>query len=720
MRFLTMAAAMLCGVDALAFGPSGNPDDQIRLYWQGDVRMASNIVEIGCNVAMNGDSAIYDYETLRIRKPAFVRKELTAAKSAGLDYVHYLKIANHQALGAKYPTVGRDRSKDFRVPDLSDERCFSELKAAAVAALDITPLDDPNLVGIQPSSEVRDRSHPSFTPMLAARYRAHSGREIPTEATGRFAPNWRDMEDFPVGRVIPDDWPLYDFYSWFWREGDRWNEYQSFVAEEVSKRTGGRVWTYYDPVVRTPPVWGSGGSVTLVNHWVYCQPDPYSISHLVSEENAMARGRLGQGVMVQIQDIAYRATMAPKELPEGKLPPAWYRACPDTKFLTCPHDMMREAIWGAYSRRTDGVCHYGFNSLFGLSPEEYAESNAKGYFTSDTKTREVIADMARRIGIPLGPLLRAAPEHAPRVAVLESAPSAFFAARYTWGWAGSVFDVGLLAVKASLMPYVLYTEQIRRDGIPASVETLLLPGCEVLTETEFAAIKAFQKRGGIVLADMWCVPGILPDGDIPEFVRTKMGDADYAAIGAAADKLLKTISVKHLPYVVTSTRDLIAHARKAGSAADLLVVYNDRRTLGDDVGQWNAVLEKGLPASGKVSLARKAGAVYDLERHCRVDFEIVCGRTRLTVDLKPADGVALLVADRPLAPLSVRTSGNDVTVTSADRDVMIPIGVTVPGRRTFYGVVKNGVWSKSFDGGAVGASVKNLADGSVTSASPGD
>ena len=418
-----------------------------------------------------------------------------------------------------------------------------------------------------------------------------------------------------------------------------------------------------------------------------------------------------------LQDIAYRATIAPGKLPEGKASPDWYRTCPDTKFLTCPHDMMREAIWGVYSRRTDGVCHYGLGALFGSSPEKYADNYAKsrrhGYFVSDPITSNVISDMVHRIGIPLGPLLRAAPEHEPRVAVLESAPSAFFAGRYTWGWHGPVFDARLLATKASLMPDVLYTEQIHRDGIPHTIETLLLPACEVLTKTEFAAIKAFQMRGGTVLADMWCVPGILPDGDIPEFVRTKKADADHVAIGAAADALLKTVSSKRLPYVTTSTRDLIAHARKAGSAADLLVVYNDRRTHGDYVGQWNAVLERGLPASGKVSLARKAGAVYDLEHHCRVDFEIVGSRASLSVDLKPTDGTVLLVADRPLAPLSARIRGNVVTVSSPDRDVLIPIGVTVPGRQTLYGVVRNGIWSKSFDGEAVGTSVMNLADGSV-------
>ena len=714
MRLLTSVGIVLFAASASAFGPRGNQDDQIRLYWQGDLSATKNLAELGCNAVMNGDSKIYDYAMSRIspRKRMVVSNDLAAAKSSGLDFIHYLKVANHVVLGAKYPSVNKDGSKDVRVPDLSDERCFSELKAAASAALDVTPLDDPFLVGVQPSSEVRDRSHPSFTPALAARYRSYSGKDIPAEATGRFAPNWRDLKGFPVGRVIPDDWPLFDFYTWFWREGDRWNEYQSFVADEVARRTNGRVWTYYDPVVRTPPVWGAGGSVSLVNHWTYCQPEPYNVGYVVSEENAMARGRPGQGVMAMVQDISYRATIAPKDLPSGATPPAWYRAYPNTKFLTCPHDMMREAIWSVYSRRTDGVNHYGFRALYGERPSNQNSGGSAAYFVSDPETRDVIADMAHRIGVPLGPLLRAAPERAPRVAVLEGASAAFFASRYTWGWRGEVFDAGLVATKASLMPDVLYTEQIRREGIPESVETLLLPGCEVLTETEFAAIKAFQKRGGKVLADLWCVPGILPNGDLPEFVRTKRADADYAALGAAADTLLRIVSSNRLPYVVTSTRDLIAHAREAGSAADLLVVYNDRRTHGDYVGQWNAVLEKGLPASGQVSISRMAGAVYDLERHRRVAFEPFRGRTRFGVDLPPAEGAVFLVVARPLSPLAIRVSGAVVTVTSPDKDVLIPIGVTVQGHAPYYGVVRDGCWSHAFDGDVADVVAVNLADGS--------
>ena len=191
MRFLTIAAtATLCGMHASAFGPRDNPDDQIRLYWQGSAFSSARLVEIGCNVAMNGDSGTYDFDKSRIRtgKQEIAKKEVKAAKAAGLGFVHYLKVAIHRALGPKYPTVNRDGSKDANVPDLSDERCFAELKAAAVAALNITPLDDPYLVGIQPSSEVRDRTHPSFTPTLAARYRDHSGRDIPAEATGSRAP----------------------------------------------------------------------------------------------------------------------------------------------------------------------------------------------------------------------------------------------------------------------------------------------------------------------------------------------------------------------------------------------------------------------------------------------------------------------------------------------------------------------------------------------------
>ena len=709
MRFLIAlaAAGSVWAADAASFGPKGNPDDQIRMIWGYTRPQYEDLRAIGFNTFMWSDSTTYDLAKRRVRKnkAEFVRSELARMAEDGMGFCHYLTL-NTKEMRAIFPSTNRDGSKDIHSLDVTNPECFEMLMRKANAILDAMPIDDPSYMFVMPTSEVRDHSRPSFTPVQAAAYRAASGRDVPEVVTGRFAPEWRQIDGFPVSRVIPDDYPVYDYYRWFWREGDGWNKLQTEVAREVSRRTGGRVGTTYDPVVRTPPVWGSGGEVTFVNHWTYCYPEPYRVSYAVSEENAMAKGRPGQGVATMIQCIAYRAILAPAnaEPPRGA---AWAKARPDAAILTMPHDMMREAMWCAYSRRIDGLHHHGARAII-----ETAETKGKPnrYWMSDPETKNAIRDVNAAVGVPLGPLFRAAPERAPRVAVLESAASTFLARRGTWGGSGGEFDAGLMAVKASLMPSVIYEEEIMRDGLPPSLKVLIMPCCDVLPETVYKKIVAWQLEGGIVAADDTCVPGLLPDVALPQLVRTKDGAKDHEAIAAAAMKLRVALSPFLRPYVETSSLDILGHVRSAGDA-DLVFAINDRREAGDYVGGWGAVLEKGLPASGVVTVDRKAGAVYDLVRHTPAEFRIREGKTDIPVSLNPCDGSVYLATPRPLAPLTATVSGSVVKVSSPDADVMIPVVVTLPSGRPCSGVVRNGSWSHDFGRPADGAEVLNLADG---------
>ena len=717
MRFLiAISAALVSGICAAAgFGPKGNPDDQIRMIWGYTRPQYEELLDVGFNTFMWSDSMTYDFNARRVRngRVDFVRGELARMARDGVGFCHYLTL-NTREMSKAFPVINRDGSKDTRALDVTNPECMEMLLRKANDLFDAMPLNDPSYMFVMPTSEVRDHSHPSFTPVLAAAYRASSGRDVPDVVTGRFGPEWHQISGFPVSRVIPDDYPVYDFYRWFWREGDGWNRLQTEVAREVSRRTGGRVATTYDPVVRTPPVWGSGGEVTFVNHWTYCYPEPYRTSYVVSEENAMAKGRPGQGVATMIQCIAYRAVLAPANATPSTLPD-WFKTRPDAAILTMPHDMMREAMWCAYSRRIDGLHHHGSRAIV-KTPEDPKKPKPR-YWLSDPETREAIKEVNEAVGIPLGPLLRAAPERAAQVAVLESAASAFLARRGTWGWTGDAFDMGLIATKANLMPAVIYEEEIVRDGMPPGLKVLLMPCCDVLPESVFRAIVEWQARGGAVVADGTCVPGLLPDAELPVFVRTKDGAQDHVAIAAAAERLRVALSPFVRPYVETSSLDILGHVRSAG-AADLVFAINDRREAGDYVGGWGAVLERGLPVSGEVTVDRPAGAVYDLVRHAPAKFRCREGKTDIPVSLKAGGGAGYLVAPRPLAPLAASCEGSAVTVTSADADIMIPIAVTLPGDRPRTGVVREGRWMGDFGKPADNAQILNLVTGETVSARP--
>ena len=711
MRLLTVGLLVLVSTAAVSapFGPRNNPDDQVRLCWNYIPARYASLREIGFNAFMWGDSSIYDYKNGVMKESA---KRNIANQLALMDeesgLVVCLKVGQYyRGFEDVCATVNRDGTKSLPPLDSSCPALQDAFRRGVDDMLDWMPFDNPALICIQPSTEVRDRTRPSFTPVLSAAYRRHSGHEIPEEVIGRVPPKWNQIEGFPASRVIPAGHPVYDFYRWFWQEGDCWNGLFTYVAQGVARRTGGRVFTYYDPFTRTPPVWGSGGEVTAGNHWVYCYPEPYRISFAISEENAMSRGHPGQGVMAMIQCICYRYGLATYQGAPGGSCPEWYGKRPDAQFLTLPHDMMREAMWSAFSRRVDGINHYAPAAI--LDPPE-GESYHKNYFVTDHETQHVMRELNARVSLPLGPLFRAAEERRPQVAILESAASAFLANQSTWGEGGVAFDVGLIATKANLMPAVVYEEEIERDGLPEGLEVLLMPGCEVLTEPVFKKIVAWQSRGGLIVADDGLVPGILPDGKLPEFVRLRDGEKDLSNISNAADELLKTVAPWHRPYVKTTSRDLIAHARQAGSA-DLLVVYADRRTAGETVGAWGVTLEKGLPVKGGVLVRRSAGAVYDLVRHAAVPFSCRDGKTAIGLDLVACDGAALLVTGKPLGRISVQVSGSVVTVTTRDRDVMVPISVRLPGAKPYAGVIRDGVWSHDFGKTAENVQVVNLATG---------
>lgn len=142
---------------------------------------------------------------------------------------------------------------------------------------------------------------------------------------------------------------------------------------------------------------------------------------------------------------------------------------------------------------------------------------------------------------------------------------------------------------------------------------------------------------------------------------------------------------------------------------------NDRRGPGEYAGVFDTVLDKGLPATGTVTLKRNAKAVYDLLAHKRIDCPAKDGAISLPLSLKGAEGRLFLVCDRELAPLSAAAKrvadGTEVSVITADKDIMVPIRVDGVGKKPFYGVVKGGVWSHTFAGTDAEVRVTNLADG---------
>ena len=705
-----LSGTVLANVTVPYPGPRQNPDDQTRYFWYMGEDYYPLAVAAGFNTFITAMSSTWyttkNPEAELSRRLAFLKR----MEADGVDAVDQVKLHANKKIKAEHCRLNRDGSEyaafDYLRPD-AQARMRKELTKLA-DALKVSPA----LVGVQTSSEVRDHARPSWTPESRAACRKALGFDMLPDA-GKTAPHYSRIAGFPVSRLVPEDNKYLRYCLWYWREGDGWNRYQDDVAALYNERFGRPLFSMYDPVVRTPPVWGSGGHDSIGAQWTYCNPQPCAPSFVISEQQAMARGMPGQKIWLSLQGISYRDRVAPLGKKQPADAPRWASDFPKARYITTPPDIMVEGYWTLFSRQTDGFGAYAWNSYF-----QKLDSNPKtetGYACTNPKSFLAVSNLCVSVAVPLGPLFKAVPERKPEVAILESYAQCFFASRTSFGW-GYVW--GELATLANLQPYALWEEEIARDGIPASLKVLLMPDCEVLTEKTFKAIRDFQRRGGVVVADANLVPGLMPDfllptGLLSRGARSKKAKQDTKELRRCARELRENLAWAYRPYGDSDNPDIFVHVR-SWKDADYLFAINDKRDFGDYVGPWKMLPEKGLPSKGTVTLRRTAGAVYDLVRHVTVPFTVKNGVTEIPVSYETNDGRLFLAVSRPLGKLAVSVSGGEVTVTSPDADVMIPIEIRRKGEKPFYGVIRDGKWSHAFPVAPASVSVRNLANGLKT------
>ena len=741
-----VVAAASAGVFAASCRPPVfNPEDQRRILWGVSMPLAyTNAVSCGINTiivwpidggwARLKDGKIPEHEKARLREVAGICQE------DGVWFMPYFVEVHNKTLKEQYPRIQRDGKPFTGNTDANNPAVKKHFKEY------IEPFarffaDLPSVPGAEVSSEIRDKTRPSLTEQNAAEFKASTGLDVPAEVSERAAPHWSKIKGMPKDRVIDEDFPVYAYYKWFWKTGDGWNDYQSMASDAFRRafaKKGRTAVASYSGVLRVPPLWGSGGTVDLINQWLYPYPQPYNVGYMCSQLQEMAKGRPGQRVNVGVQAISYRYYTSPMDAHIDNAP-AWTREWPNGRYITTPPDMFREALWVALSHRIDAIQIHGWNSLWDGSAQ--TGKDFKGYVYTNPETKEVLEDCFLNVAVPLGPLFRAMPELPSSVAVLESAASSILGDSAPWDWTMPGFHYGVLAVGANLSPATLYEEDIAANGVPASVKVLLCPNCDVLTRGAYEALRAFRERGGKIVGETTLCPAlgkadaILPvfsrenrqTGDTAEEVlpadiskpgRRLTGRQDDANVTATAGRIREIVAGFATPYLEADGDHILLHARSAGAAADCLFVVNDKRTYGDYVGPWRLVLEKGVPNRSVAKIRRAAAAVYDLVTHSKVAFESKEGVTSVPVSFETTQGKALLVCDRipRQMELSVRDDGGKIAVEvrSPDADMLVPFRLDGVSCKPYYAVVRGGVWTRTFDKGPFGkVSATSLIDGSA-------
>ncbi|MBT7302615.1 MAG: LamG domain-containing protein [Victivallales bacterium] len=525
-------------------------------------------------------------------------------------------------------------------------------------------------------SEIRDGTAISYHDYEREQCRRALGFDIPKEATSKRGVQYASIPGFPRDRVIPDDHRLLRFYQWFWKTGDGWNPLHTQVHKGL-KSTGRKdIWTFFDPAVRVPSIWGSGGKVDIASQWTYSYPDPIKIGQAADELFAMADGTPGQQVMKMTQIIWYRSQTAPQGEKSGAA--EWEKRIPDAKFITISPDHLREAFWCMLSRPVRGIMYHGWGSL--------VESTHGGYRYTHPETRQVLTQLVRDVVRPLGPALLQVPDRPADVALLQSFSSQMFAGRGSYGWSRSWdADMHQILQWAGLQPRIIYDEHVLRDGL-AQYKVLVMPHCDVLTRSVADRVLAFQRRGGIVVGDETLCPAVMPDILVRSARRERPADVGKRQMLAKAGELRAELDAFYERYAESDNPEVVTRVRQAGNS-DYLFAVNDRRTFGDYVGHHGLVMEKGVPAAATLRV-RRTGVVYDLVGHQRVPATQKDGSLSFRAELGPGEGRVFLVTPAPLTAVQCRVSGPGdrggeqevaIAVLAAGKPVaaVVPLEVTI-------------------------------------------
>ena len=498
-------------------------------------------------------------------------------------------------------------------------------------------------------SEVRDSANCCFHPLDHALFQKTAGFDIPPQVVSKGGVDYHKLPGFPASRVISDQDPIYQYYRWYWKAGDGWNELNSQVVRGL-KSTGRRdLWTFHDPAVRVASTYGSGGEVDVLSHWTYSYPDPLRIAIATDELLAMAGGRSGQTAMSMTQLIWYRSGTAPEpKTPQDVLPyqADWERQQPDAPFITIAPMHLREAFWTKIARPIRGIMYHGWQSLV---PVE----TPAGYRYTNPETQHELTRLIHEVVRPLGPTLLTVPGAKSDVAYLESFASQMFAHRGGYGWCGKWTGDGyLVALWAHLQPEIVYDETIVERGLEG-YRVLFMLDCDVITEAMAQRIAAFQAAGGIVVGDDHLAPAIRPDIVLKPFERTGRAQEDKAALVALAGQLRQQLGGRYSFPADTNNPEVVPYRRQYRDS-DYVFLVNDQREYGTYVGQHGRVMEDGVPSAAMVSLARPAGFVYDLVEHKLLGSRSEGGRLAWNLLLGPCEGGCYLVTPRAVASVGVR------------------------------------------------------------------
>lgn len=568
------------------------------------------------------------------------------------------------------------------------------------------------------NTEYEGHSYPNTSEEAEARYLQRLGFARPKEATGPYMRPATSLQLFP-DRIIPDDSELYRWYRFFYTEGGSLNGITCEQSREVN-RVAPRITTFHDPVLRGPQFHGRFEGMEVLNHWTYVERNPLDVAAFADEMVCLGqRSGFKQQISQMIQVIAYADSAMPGVGPDA---PDYLR---DAPFVAIPPDIISESMWLVMSRPVDMIAFHGL-------PTALETQEKEGYRYTNPNTLSALGRVTESLIEPYGPALRQIKQRrGPRVALLLSGANTVFGNIMEGGGTLSLHNP-LTAARFGVD--VLYDEDIK-DGALDRYAVLAIPQCRFLLKSVKERIDAFQQGGGTVLLDadaQVSIPGAvtlpqvsaadaggarleLVPGEVLDLSTSPRAvlDADLRlAAKALREQLLPRLKEK--PFVDSPNPYVVLDARASGELSYIFAI-NDRRTVGPYLGQFGAVLERGVPISAQIVLRDTPGALYDAidtrqlsvsaneGGGCSTELQIEPGWGKLLVAAQePMGRVEVTVSDRASSggPVDVKVqakyaSGRNVAgVVPLRFDVLSPDGAVNDYSR-FTATGPDGSWSTS-------------------------
>jgi Beta-galactosidase trimerisation domain len=622
------------------------------------------------------------------------------------DEVYGLNRRGKKEFKSRLPLPSNKRFHDFSV-NLAKTYALKYKDYPAYRLMDI-------------NTETENHNHPDFSAQGEAFTKKDFGATVPENAQNSYAMPYTKIPGIVKDGIIDDNHLMLRFYRWFWMRGEGYNT-MALDMKKAVKKVAPQMVVFHDPAERMPFMRDRHDGINPWD-WTYTAPNSLTLTCKIEILRAMAEP--GNDKIVNYTQVLWKKWMA------GDI-----ALCPSATII-------RLGLLNSASRPVYAVGHWNTNWM-----------RKKQHLDRWEGVKELNDNFLK----PLGPVLNNLKKDTPRkVAMLVSSTDQLFAEKFRGTWKMSTaFSAWYEAFSRASLPLDIIFEETVVEGGLKKYGALFIPFGEVISRSAYDKIRAFAKSGGKVVADSnlgYKIPGVtVLKNNLDHMAWPKWGWYQVRhGSGVKAPERIKLMwqTVDEIEKLFAAFRTQVPQAdskwllinQREWQGVRYIYAINDHRSAGIVGKKWGIMLENGEPLTAQIKLPKSTGpvTVYDLAAHQKVATKLKDGSITWSSNYAPASAKLFALLPQTIASTKLTVPKQaergksftvDVKITDATGQLvkgLIPIQVTIKdgqGAVSSYSdsfAVKDGSFKLSGiialndTGGTWSVTVKNLADGAIT------